>query len=159
MPVLEELERMSEERFLEIYQSLLHEGYGPLDAELARRLKFRPHAIKKLPLQKRAEQARSLLLRSHNAELAYEVFGTYLVKKDKALLIDFLDATGVPHEQGMISDIESGRPAADKVAGAVRALDAKYAPADVTLYLALCAEHWPGIDAVQQAWQGRPTPH
>jgi hypothetical protein len=155
MPVLEELQRMGEERFLAIYESLTQQGYGPLDGELARKLKFRPHAIKKLPLQKRAQQARALMLNGKKAELAYEIFGTYLVRKEKALLTDFLDATGVPHEDGMIEDVAVGRPAPDKVSGAVQALDAKYPPEDVTLYLALSAEHWPDDEAVQTAWRAR----
>ena len=146
---------MGEERFLAIYSSLTHQGYGPLDGELARKLKFRPHAIKKLPLTKRAQQARAHMLHGKKAELAYEIFGTYLVKKEKALLTDFLDATGVPHEDGMIEDVYRGIPAPDKVPAAVQALDAKYPPEDVTLYLALSAEHWPEVEAVQQAWRAR----
>jgi len=146
---------MGEERFLAIYSSLTHQGYGPLDGELARKLKFRPHAIKKLPLEKRAQQARAHMLQGRKAELAYEIFGTYLVKKEKALLTDFLDATGVPHEDGLIEDVDHGLPAPDKVPAAVKALDAKYPPEDVTLYLALSAEHWPKVEAVQQAWRAR----
>jgi hypothetical protein len=155
MPVLEELQRMGEERFLAIYEALVQQGYGPLDGELARKLKFRPHAIKKLPLPKRAQQARAHMLNGRKAELAYEIFGTYLVRKDRKLVTDFLDATGVPHEDGMIEDVERGRPAADKVPAAVQALDQKYPPEDVTLYLALSAEHWPDVEAVQQAWRAR----
>jgi len=155
MPVLEELERMGEERFLAIYESLTQQGYGPLDGELARKFKFRPHAIKKLPLMKRAQQARAHMLHGKKAELAYEIFGTYLVRKEKGLLTDFLDATGVPHEDGMIADVDQGRPEAGKIGAAVQALDAKYPPEDVTLYLALSAEHWPDVEAVQAAWRAR----
>ena len=35
MPVLEELQRMSEERFLAIYEALAQQGFGPLDGEVA----------------------------------------------------------------------------------------------------------------------------
>jgi hypothetical protein len=155
MAVLEELERMSEARFLAIYEALSQQGFGPLDGELAKRLKFRPQAIKKLPMQKRAQQARAMVLGKRNAELAYEIFGTYLVKKDKALLTDFLDATGVVHEDGMIADIDASKPDEAKVPAAIEALDAKYPADDVTLYLALSAEHWPGVAAVRDAWRNR----
>jgi hypothetical protein len=155
MPVLEELERMGEQRFLAIYEALVQQGYGPLDGELARKLKFRPHAIKKLPLEKRAQQARAHMLHGRRSELAYEIFGAYLVKKDRKLVTDFLDATGVPHDNGMIEDVEQGRPAPDKVPEAVKALDSEHAPEDVTLYLALSAEHWPDVAAMQDAWRAR----
>jgi len=155
MAVLEELQRMSEERFLAIYEALAQQGFGPLDGELAKKLKFRPQAIRKLPMQKRAHHARSMVLGGKNAELAYELFGTYLVRKDKALLTDFLDATGVEHEDGMISDVEEGKPDESKVPSAVEALDAKYPADDVTLYLAMGAEHWPDVAAVQEAWKVR----
>jgi hypothetical protein len=146
---------MSEERFLAIYESLAQQGFGPLDGELAKKLKFRPQAIRKLPMEKRAHHARALVLGRRNAELAYELFGTYLVRKDKALLTDFLDATGVEHEDGMIADVAKGRPDETKVRDAIAALDAKYPPEDVTLYLALSAEHWPDVAAVQEVWKER----
>ena len=155
MPVLEELERMGEERFLAIYDALARDGFGPLDGELAKRLNFRPMAIRKLPMATRARRARAHILGGKNAEMAYELFGSYLVSKDKELLTDFLDATGVPHEDGMIADVEEGTPDPEKVPAAVEALDAKYPPEDVTLYLALSAEHWPAIEAMQAAWKDR----
>ena len=155
MAVLEQLERMSEERFREIYEALSQSGFGPLDGELAKKLKFRPHAIKKLPMDKRAHHARSMVLGQKNAELAYELFGTYLMRKDKALLTDFLDATGVEHEDGMIADIHEGTPDPEKVPSAVEQLDGKYPPEDVTLYLAISAEHWPEVEAVRSAWSAR----
>ena len=61
MAVLEELAKLSDTRFLAMYQALSQQGYGPLDHELARALKFRPHAIKKLPMETRARRARALV--------------------------------------------------------------------------------------------------
>ncbi|MEM7306382.1 MAG: hypothetical protein AAF682_06920 [Planctomycetota bacterium] len=146
---------MSEERFLEIYETLTHNGYGPLDRELAAKLKFRPLAMRKLPLETRARRAKAHLLHTKNAEITYELFGSYLVNRDKAILTDFLDATDVPHEEGIIENVEEGKPAADKIPAAVAALDEKYAANDVTLYLAISAEHWPDVDAMQKAWSER----
>jgi hypothetical protein len=37
----------------------------------------------------------------------------------------------------------------------VKALDSEHAPEDVTLYLALSAEHWPDVAAMQDAWRAR----
>ena len=148
MQVIDHLKNMAEDRFLGIYEALERDGFGPLDGEVARLMKFRPHAIKKLPMAQRAKRARTLLERTSNAELAYEIFGSYLMKTQKELVTDFLDATGVPHEDGMIQSVAEARPAADKIAGAIAQLDEKYEPSDVTLYLSMCAEQWPQVTEV-----------
>ena len=136
---------MSPERFLAIYQSLEQHGFGPLDGEVAKQLKFRPQAIRKLPMDQRARTARRIMETSHNAQLAYEVLGAYLIKNCKELVTGFLDATGVEHQEGMIEDIDASKPDAAKVASAAQELDGKFPPEDVTLYLVLCAEQWPDV--------------
>lgn len=153
MAVLEELQRMSDERFLALYSALAERGYGPLDGEVAKALKFRPQAITKLPIEVRARRARALLAGRSNAELCYELFGTYLVKTRKELVTGFLDATGVPHQEGMIEG--DARPDPAKVAPALAELDGRFAPEDVTLYMALCAEQWPDVPEVERAWRER----
>lgn len=145
MTVLEHVHTMSPERFLALYRSLERDGFGPLDGEVARSLHFRPHAIRKLPMDQRAKRARMLIESSRNAELAYEIVGGYLLKTRRDLVTGFLDATGVKHEDGMIEDVEGAKPAPDKIAAAVAELDGKFAPEDVTLYLVLCAEQWPDV--------------
>src|SRR5262245_1548574 len=128
MKVVEELKRLSDERFLSIYEALSQQGYGPLDGEVAKVLKFRPHAIKKLPMPQRARKARAILVARGNAELCYELFGTYLIKTKKELVTRFLDATGVKHEDGMVSDLDHNKPDPDKVAAAVKELDGAFPP-------------------------------
>ena len=155
MAVLDQLEKLSDERFLEIYTQLQKEGFGPLDGEVARAMKFRPHAIKKLPFEHRAKRARAILQRSSNAELTYELFGGYLLAKEKGLITDFLDATGVEHEEGMIQDVDGSAPAKDKLSQAIADLDAKYPAEDVTLYLAVCAEQWPQVEELDGLWRLR----
>lgn len=153
MAVLEQLRLLSPERFLAIYQALSQRGFGPLDGEIAKRLKFRPQAIKKLPMEKRAKTARGLI--GDNAELCYELFGTYLVQTRKGLVTGFLDATGVPHQDGMIEDIDAARPDPAKLDAAAAKLDAEFEPEDVTLYLALCCEQWPKVDELRELWLKR----
>ena len=104
MQVIDYLKNMSAERFLAIYQSLENQGFGPLDGEVAKILKFRPQAIRKLPMDQRARRAKAFLERGTNAELAYELFGTYLLKSQKKIVTGFLDATGVEHEEGISDD-------------------------------------------------------
>lgn len=155
MQVIEQLKAMKDARFLAIYEALASEGFGPLDGEVAKDLKFRPQAIRKLPLQKRAQRARIILQRGGQANLCYEVFGSYLMATCKQLVVDFLDGTGVEHEEGMIQDTARDKPDPAKVAGVVRELDAKYDPDDVTLYLSLAAEQWPTVPEVESAWRMR----
>jgi hypothetical protein len=155
MPVLEHFRTLSEQRFLAIYEALSEQGFGPLDAEVAKLLKFRPQAIKKIPLAKRAKLAKSWIEGKHNAELCYELFGTYLVRTKRELVTGFLDQTGVPHKEGMIDDIEAAKPDPAKIPAAVQALDAQFGPDDVTLYLALCAEQWPSVAELNALWRQR----
>jgi hypothetical protein len=155
MQVIEQLKKMSPERFLAIYKSLETNGFGPLDGEVAKSLRFRPQGIKKLPIEQRARRARAILEGSSNAELAYELFGAYLIKNKKELVTGFLDATGVKHEEAMIEDLEGSKPALEKLEPTIAELDKKFPPEDVTLYLAICAEQWSGIKKLDELWRKR----
>ncbi len=155
MQVIEQLKRMSEERFLAIYTSLEQQGFGPLDHEVAKAMKFRPHAIRKLEMTKRARKARQIMEARANAELCYELFGSYLLKHHKELVTGFLEETGVEHEDGMIGNVEEDQPEGDKIAAAVDVLDGKFDPEDVTLYLSICAEQWPQVTEIQETWKAR----
>lgn len=155
MQVIEQLKAMKEERFLHIYDALSQDGFGPLDGEVAKALKFRPQMIRKLPLEKRAKSARAILARGGNAELCYELFGSYLLKHTKDLVLAFLDGTDVKHEDGMVDDIVAEKPTGDKVATTVAELDKTFDSADVTLYLSMAAEQWPSVPEVDAAWKMR----
>jgi len=155
MKVIEQLQTLSPERFLAIYEALAQEGFGPLDDKVATALKFRPIAIRRLAMSKRADTARKLLVRGRETELCYELFGSYLVQKAKDLVAEFLDGTGVAHKDCMIEDVSASKPDPAKIPEVVRALDQKYDPADVTLYLAVAAEQWPSVPEVESAWRMR----
>ena len=155
MAVLEQLKRLSDERFQSIYESLSDRGFGPLDGEVAKALKFRPQAIRKLPMEKRAKRARMIIEGKSNVELCYELFGSYLVRTKKDLVTGFLDATGVEHDEGMIEDIDEEGPDPAKIGEAIEKLDGEFDPEDVTLYLALCTEQWPESEELEAAWRAR----
>ena len=154
MAVLEQLEKLSDASFLNLYETLSEKGFGPLDSEVAKALKFRPQAIKKLPIQKRAQHAKRILLRNNNAELCYELFGTYLMRDRKELVTGFLEATDVPHEDGMLEDTDKA-PDPTKLGPAIQELDGKFEPDDVTLYLALAVEQWPQSSELKDVWEAR----
>lgn len=153
MNVIEELNRLDDSRFLAMYESLVQNGFGPLDGEVAKSLKFRPQAIRKLPMAQRAKRARTLLGR--NPELTYEFFGGYLMQNHKELVTGFLDKTGVEHEDGMLQDLQTARPAPDKLAGTIKELDGDFAPEDVTLYLSMCSDQWSDIEELATIWRER----
>jgi hypothetical protein len=155
MKVIEHLKAMDEARFLVMYEPLSQEGFGPLDREVAAQLKFRPQAIRKVPMEKRAKRARSLLISRGRAELCYDFFGTYLLQNHRGLVTGFLDATGVEHDEGMLATLETNRPDAEKIPAAVKQLDEEFEPEDVTLYLALCAEQWPQVPELEALWRER----
>jgi hypothetical protein len=153
MNVTEQLKQMSDDRFHAMYESLVQNGFGPLDAEVAQSLKFRPQAIRKLPLAQRAKRARSILGR--NPELTYEFFGGYLMQNHKKLVTDFLDGTSVPHEEGMIEDLSAGLPDAGKLGETIDKLDQDFPPEDVTLYLSMCSDQWSNVGELEELWRGR----
>lgn len=155
MFALEELRRLSDARFLSIYEALAEQGFGPLDGEVAKLLRFRPQSIRKLPFETRAKKGRQWLESQKSPELAYELLGSYLVRTKKEIVTEFLDATGVPHEEGMIEDVEVSRPDGAKIGEALSALDAKHDPEDVTTYLAICLEMWPDGQELEAAWRAR----
>lgn len=151
-PTLDTVVAMSDERFFAVYETLSERGFGPLDGEVARVLKFRPQAIRKLPFEQRAKHAKKLIERSRNADLAYELLGSYLMKTSRELVTDFLDLTGVQHDEGLI---EEGAPDEAKIGEAVATLDGKYPAEDVTMYLALSTQTWPGSQAIAAAFASR----
>ncbi|MFT7670605.1 MAG: hypothetical protein ACI8X5_003315 [Planctomycetota bacterium] len=155
MQVIEQLKKMDDARFLTIYSALEQQGFGPMDNEVAKAMKFRPHAIRKLPFDRRAKKAKQLLESTANAEMCYEIFGSYLIKDHKELVTGFLDLTGVEHEDGMIQNTDESQPDGTKIGEAVKALDEKHPHEDVTLYLSLCAEQWPSINQIQETWKTR----
>ncbi|MFT4540120.1 MAG: hypothetical protein ACI841_000492 [Planctomycetota bacterium] len=155
MQVLEQLKSLSDETFHKIYDSLAQQGFGPMDGEVAKAMKFRPQAIRKLAMDQRAKRARSILLRSNNSEMTYEIFGSYLISQHKGLVSGFLDATGVEHDDCMIQNIDEAKPDVAKLGEAIKTLDESFDASDVTLYLALCAEQWPQVPELDSMWRMR----
>ena len=155
MQVVDQLKKTSPERFLEIYAALENQGFGPLDHEVAKALNFRPQAIRKLPMAQRARRAQSILQSQANAEMTYELFGSYLLKTNKELITSFLAETGVSHEDGMIDGDEENVPEVGKIDAALAKLDGEYGADDVTLYLSICAEQWSQVPEIEAAWRAR----
>ena len=102
-----------------------------------------------------ARRAQAILISTSNAEMAYELFGSYLMKTQKELITSFLDETGVSHEEGMLDGDEANSPDVSKLDDALKKLDGDYNSDDVTLYLSICAEQWSQSPEIEAAWRAR----
>jgi hypothetical protein len=114
---------------------------------LAQRLKARPKFVQRLPLDRKARHL------AHYPGmpdlLAARLLVSYHLALQRPMMAAFLDAAGVAHEDGLISEDPAGPIDAGRLESAVRALKADY-PADaVSLYfatlLAQDPEIWAGL--------------
>ena len=115
---------------------------------IARALRFREEAVRKLPVDKRA----GYLARAVRPDdsLASALLLALHVDQRAPLLSTFLDHLGIPHEGGMISeDHELTAPPPEKLREAVDALYAQHDAAEVELYLssllAMDSDTWGGL--------------
>jgi hypothetical protein len=121
-----------------------HAMYGPwedrslrqdADNAIAATLRFREVAVKKLPIEKRADYLTRVV--RPNDDLASSLLTALHLTRRNAMLAAFLDSLGIPQKDGLIEhghDLEP--PAPDALARAVAALYESHPPDEVDLYLA-----------------------
>jgi hypothetical protein len=117
---------------------------------LSRRLKFRTKSIQALPVERRAKHLASVIDLSD--ALAGRAIVAYHFAAQRPLMITFLDALGIAHDNGLITADDVPPPPQPQLIEAVEKLRAHY-PADaVELYLrtllALDGDTWTGIRAL-----------
>jgi hypothetical protein len=96
--------------------------------------KLRPVFLERQPRPQRHATMLATLSRPTLELVAGNLLRTWLLKKHKQMLADFLDALGIPHQEGVVEDLP---PAMDeaKIRTAVDALLGKYPPEVVAVYL------------------------
>jgi hypothetical protein len=105
-------------------------------AQLARSLRFREGTLRKLPVEKKAQ-----LLASRIGSAEYEEFfeaallSFHLVRR-KELMAAFLDAWGIPHQDGAIEQDAYKPPTQEEVEQALSTLGERFERDDMILYLA-----------------------
>ena len=110
--------------------------------------KLRPVFLERQPRPQRHAAMLATLARPAPDMVAANLIRTWLLKKHKQMLADFLDALGIAHQEGVVEDLP---PAMDdaKVRAAVDTLLAKYPPEAVSVYLhafnAMNETEWPGL--------------
>jgi hypothetical protein len=113
--------------------------------------KLRPVFLERQPRPQRHATMLATLARPALDLVAGNVLRAWLLKKHKQMLADFLDALGIPHQDGVVEDLP---PAMDdaKVRAAVDALLGKYPPEVVAVYLHAFSEMnsvgWPQLKAM-----------
>lgn len=125
------------------------------DAHIAQSLKFRPQAVRKLP---KAERIKFLAkaVRPDRTLVSSLLLALHLEKR-KDVMSTYLDALGIPHEQGLIdTDYEFPTFDAESVSKGVQALLAKHPEDQVDLYLVtlymMDPKTWEGLIEAMRAY-------
>jgi hypothetical protein len=124
----------------------LKEFHRAANIFIARVKNFRPPFVKRLPAAKRAFYLSTLPL---SPDLMSQLIVSYHFAHQRPLMSAFLNALGIPNDNGLISeDADSTPPTGDKLSEAVNAVQADYSPDDVRIYLSTIHAQNP------QAWSG-----
>ncbi len=117
-------------------------------------LKARPVYLRRQPFAKRAEAVRRALSRVAANPVSAEVLAVYFLECRKQLLVDWLDALGLEHEEGTLrSDAPPQPPEPELRATIEKFLSTDGDPDRALLIAAFSAQdaiEWPVLEAVLQ---------
>jgi hypothetical protein len=117
---------------------------------LARKLNFRPKSLATLPVERRARQLAQL--EDVSDAIATRALIAFHFTARRPLMGAFLDALGIPHDQGLITAEQIPPPEREKLAAAARTLKSAYPDEDVALYLktlsALDGDTWGQLEGL-----------
>ena len=103
-------------------------------AAVAEARHVRPVFLERQPKTQRHSNMLATLSRPALDAVAGNLIRTWLVKKYKSMLVDFLNALGVEHSEGVVDDLPKTMDD-QKLRDAVECLLAKYPPEAVAVYL------------------------
>jgi hypothetical protein len=116
--------------------------------------KLRPVFLERQPRPQRHAAMLATLARPALDMVAANLIRTWLLKKHKQMLTDFLDALGIAHQEGVVEDLPPTMDDA-KVRAAVEALLAKHPPEAVAVYLNAFNEmnevEWPSLKTMLES--------
>jgi hypothetical protein len=135
-----------------------HESDKPLYqaalSAVAEARKLRPAYFKRQPRAQQHEMMLATLARPSLELVTSNLIRSWLLKKHKQMLADFLDALGIPHEEGVVEDLPPTMDDA-KLHAAVDTLLAKHPPEAVAVYLHAFNEmnqtEWPNLKAMLES--------
>ena len=130
--------QLSPERKLQAAEAFWHDENGGVEqAEalmtIAQRIKFRVKSVVSMPVEKKAKQL--IALPAVSEMVAARLLVAYHLVHQRPMMGAFLDALGIKHEEGLISEEDIQPPDAQKLKAAAKTLSASYPAEDVTLYL------------------------
>jgi hypothetical protein len=122
-----------------------------VEMALAKALKFRPGSLRKLPADKLL--ARLVRMTPELPEtIVFQFLFYFHMAEKRPLMVEFLDAVGLPHDDGVLTlDDDTEPPADDIVDSASRALLEAH-PHEAVVYLATLliadSDLWSGVEPV-----------
>ncbi len=130
--------QLSPERRLQAADAFWRDENGAIEqaeavAAIAQRIKFRAKSVLTMPRDKKAKQLAALPAVSEL--VAARLLVAYHLHQHRPMMGSFLDALGIPHEEGLIADEDLTAPPAERLGEAARTLAASYPGEDVALYL------------------------
>ena len=126
------------------------ESRAALEVALAKEMKFRAQSIRRLPVEKIASRLVRMADSLPDTVLFQFLFHLHMAER-RPLMVEFLDAVGLPHTDGVLElkeDTEA--PAAEIVGTAAKALLEKHehlALIYLTTLKVADADFWAGLDA------------
>lgn len=124
-------------------------------AAAAGAFKLRPEFLRRQPAAKQAEWVRKALGRGTMASVAEEILAEYFLGHRKELLVEWLDALGLAHEEGVLEQATPPAPEPGRLREAFDAFASGENPERRRLLLrafaAQSAIDWPDLDALLAA--------
>jgi hypothetical protein len=109
-------------------------AYKAMMNGVAQALHVRPVYLERQPRAQRHLSMMQVLARPGSDTVAAGLLRAWLLKKHKAMLVDFLNALEIKNEEGVVEDLPASVEDA-KLKGAVETLAAKYPHEAVAVYL------------------------
>jgi hypothetical protein len=101
-------------------------------ALIARQIKFRPKSVISLPVDKKAKHLAGMA--GVSDLLAARLLIAYHLDRQRPMMAAFLDALGIKHEEGLITEESPSAPAPATLDEAAKTLAASYPRQDVARY-------------------------
>jgi len=146
---------MTPERATELIASLKEKSPGMFAQALAAAaaaMRARPVYIARQPIEKQAAAIRRALARVSASPVAEELLAVYFLECRKELLVEWLDALGIAHDEGSLTEDEPAQPSKKKLHDAAKGFRATDDDPDRELLLAAFAAQsaidWPELDAL-----------
>jgi hypothetical protein len=96
--------------------------------------KVRPIFLERQPRTQRHALVIATLARPNLEPVASNLIRTWLVKKERTMLVDFLNALAIPNNEGVVDDLPK-TVEDEKLKAAIETLLTKYRPEAVAVYL------------------------